>query len=62
MGANVSWDEPNIFDNSQKVEIMKSHEFGFFAPGTTAVKYTAVDASNNVNVCVLNITVEGKNF
>lgn len=60
MGANVSWDEPNIFDNSQRVEVMKTHEFGFFSLGTTSVKYTAIDPSNNINTCILNITVEGK--
>nr|XP_023016002.1 sushi, von Willebrand factor type A, EGF and pentraxin domain-containing protein 1-like [Leptinotarsa decemlineata] len=58
IGANVSWDEPNIFDNSQNVEVARSHEFGFFKVGTTTVTYTATDNSNNTNICRMNITVE----
>ncbi|KAH1026828.1 hypothetical protein HUJ05_000441 [Dendroctonus ponderosae] len=55
---NISWDEPNIFDNSQNVSITKSHEFGRFPIGTTLVTYTAKDPSGNLNICNLNITVE----
>lgn len=58
-GANVSWDEPNIFDNSQKVEIHQSHHFGFFPIGSTSVNYTAIDPSKNVHTCIMNITIEG---
>ncbi|KAL1489564.1 hypothetical protein ABEB36_013517 [Hypothenemus hampei] len=54
----VSWDEPNIFDNSQNVFVTKSHEFGSLKIGTTLVTYTAKDPSGNINVCNLNITLE----
>nr|XP_022902897.1 sushi, von Willebrand factor type A, EGF and pentraxin domain-containing protein 1-like isoform X2 [Onthophagus taurus] len=57
-GANITWDEPNIFDNSRNVRVEKSHDFGFFKVGTTSVIYKAIDLSNNTNTCVLNITVE----
>ncbi|KAI4463058.1 complement component-related sushi domain-containing [Holotrichia oblita] len=57
-GTDVVWDEPNIYDNSQNVHVVKTHEFGFFKTGTTQVTYTAVDLSNNVNTCTLNITIE----
>ncbi|KAB0799990.1 hypothetical protein PPYR_07870 [Photinus pyralis] len=56
-GANITWDEPMIFDNSGFVTIAQSHEFGFFNVGTTSVKYTATDGSGNVNTCTLNITI-----
>ncbi|XP_050300407.1 sushi, von Willebrand factor type A, EGF and pentraxin domain-containing protein 1-like [Anthonomus grandis grandis] len=55
---NITWDEPNIFDNSQNVIVTKSHEFGSFEVGTTEVTYTANDSSGNVNICRINITVE----
>lgn len=57
-GANVTWDDPNINDNSQDVTIIKSHNFGYFPIGTTTVTYTAVDGSGNKNACSINITVE----
>ncbi|KRT86167.1 hypothetical protein AMK59_801 [Oryctes borbonicus] len=57
-GTDVLWDEPNIFDNSQNVNVTKSHEFGFFKTGTTQVTYTAIDLSGNINTCTLNITIE----
>lgn len=56
---NITWEEPNIFDNSQSVTITKSHEFGLFKIGVTEVVYNATDPSGNVNICKLNITVEG---
>lgn len=56
----ITWDEPNIFDNSQNVTISKSHDFGVFPIGTTLVTYSAKDPSGNVNMCNINITVEGK--
>ncbi|KAK5644039.1 hypothetical protein RI129_007884 [Pyrocoelia pectoralis] len=56
-GANVTWDEPNIFDNSGFVKITQSREFGYFNIGTTPVTYTAYDASGNSNTCTLNITI-----
>lgn len=59
-GADVEWDEPNIYDNSDVVEIIKSHEFGFFPIGTTKVTYKATDASNNFNICSMNITVQSR--
>ncbi|XP_057660658.1 sushi, von Willebrand factor type A, EGF and pentraxin domain-containing protein 1-like isoform X1 [Diorhabda carinulata] len=57
-GANISWDEPIAFDNSQIVSMNRSHEFGFFPIGTTVVTYIASDNSNNTSSCKLNITVE----
>ncbi|CAG9762396.1 unnamed protein product [Ceutorhynchus assimilis] len=55
---NITWDEPNIFDNSQNVTVKKNHEFGNFKIGTTLVTYTAKDPSGNVNICNINITLE----
>ncbi|XP_015834822.1 sushi, von Willebrand factor type A, EGF and pentraxin domain-containing protein 1 isoform X1 [Tribolium castaneum] len=57
-GANITWDEPNILDNSRNVQIKHSHDFGYFPLGTTTVTYTATDASGNRNFCSINITVE----
>ncbi|GJQ65520.1 hypothetical protein Trydic_g7621 [Trypoxylus dichotomus] len=57
-GTDVIWDEPNIFDNSQNVNVTKSHEFGYFRIGTTQVTYIATDLSGNINSCTLNITIE----
>nr|CAH7753365.1 unnamed protein product [Callosobruchus chinensis] len=57
-GVNVTWVDPNIFDNSQKVQVEKSREFGYFGKGTTTVIYIAKDPSQNRNICKLNITVE----
>ncbi|CAH1159654.1 unnamed protein product [Phaedon cochleariae] len=57
-GANITWDEPNIFDNSQSVMVIRSHQSSYFTVGTTTVTYTATDYSNNTNTCKINITVE----
>ncbi|CAH1985833.1 unnamed protein product [Acanthoscelides obtectus] len=57
-GVNITWDEPHIFDNSQKVQVKKSRNFGYFNKGTTTVVYVAKDPSHNRNICKLNITVE----
>ncbi|XP_018333054.1 sushi, von Willebrand factor type A, EGF and pentraxin domain-containing protein 1-like [Agrilus planipennis] len=56
--VNITWDEPNFFDNSGIVTVTKSLDFGIFGLGVTQVKYSAVDPSNNTNTCTLNITVE----
>ncbi|RZB38885.1 sushi, von Willebrand factor type A, EGF and pentraxin domain-containing protein 1-like [Asbolus verrucosus] len=57
-GANITWDEPNVFDNSHNVTISRSRKFGFFPMGTTTVTYTATDGSGNTNSCSINITIE----
>ncbi|KAL3266100.1 hypothetical protein HHI36_010286 [Cryptolaemus montrouzieri] len=56
-GANVTWDEPYIHDNSHHAKITRSHNFGYFVIGTTTITYTAVDDSGNKNLCQMNITV-----
>ncbi|XP_076273096.1 sushi, von Willebrand factor type A, EGF and pentraxin domain-containing protein 1-like isoform X1 [Rhynchophorus ferrugineus] len=58
VGENITWDEPNIYDNSQNVSVNKSHHFGFFPVGTTLISYIAEDPSGNINICYMNITVE----
>ncbi|XP_017779989.1 PREDICTED: sushi, von Willebrand factor type A, EGF and pentraxin domain-containing protein 1-like [Nicrophorus vespilloides] len=55
---NLTWDEPVIYDNSQNVNVHKTHEFGLFDIGTTQVIYTATDFSNNTASCTLNITLQ----
>ncbi|KAK4887668.1 hypothetical protein RN001_003939 [Aquatica leii] len=56
-GTNITWEEPSIYDNSDFVMISRSHDFGYFEVGTTPVTYTAKDASGNINICTMNITV-----
>ncbi|XP_071942787.1 hyalin-like [Antedon mediterranea] len=57
--ARVSWDTPEIEDNSGQVSLVASTSPGSsFNIGTTSVVYTASDNSNNMNKCEFNVTVE----
>ncbi|XP_045479696.1 sushi, von Willebrand factor type A, EGF and pentraxin domain-containing protein 1-like [Harmonia axyridis] len=56
-GANVTWDEPYIHDNSHHAIVTRSHSFGYFKLGTTTITYAAEDDSGNRNICQMNITV-----
>lgn len=57
----VEWDEPIVYDNSNEpINVTQSLKPGNISTGVHVVNYTAVDMSNNVNFCILNVTVEGK--
>lgn len=57
----VDWEEPSVYDNSNEtVTISSSLQHGELSPGVYQVNYTAIDSSNNSNICSLNITVEGE--
>lgn len=57
----VEWEEPTAYDNSnESVKVSSSLQPGELPPGIYQVNYTAMDSSNNTNLCRLNITVEGK--
>ncbi|XP_044748344.1 sushi, von Willebrand factor type A, EGF and pentraxin domain-containing protein 1-like isoform X2 [Coccinella septempunctata] len=56
-GANVTWDEPYIHDNSHHAIVTRSHNFGYFELGTTTITYATEDDFGNRNICQMNITV-----
>ncbi len=59
--AVVTWTEPTVTDNcttGSGLVWTKSHTPGSVFPvGTTAVTYTATDASGNASTCTFNVTV-----
>lgn len=60
----VDWEEPTAYDNSNDSVLIMStlKPGGELNPGVYVANYTAIDSSNNTNVCILNITVEGKSI
>ncbi len=57
-GANVSWTAPTVSDNCGGASIASSHVSGTqFPVGTTAVTYTATDASGNQVSASFTVTV-----
>ena len=58
--AAASWNTPSVSDACYPVYVRVSNPSGsFFPTGTTAVTYTATDASNNVSTCSFTVTVNG---
>ncbi|XP_071956162.1 uncharacterized protein [Antedon mediterranea] len=57
--TRVSWDTPDIEDNSGQVSLVASTSpDSSFNIGTTSVVYIASDNSNNIAICSFNVTVE----
>jgi gliding motility-associated-like protein len=56
-GTNVTWTPPTVTDNCVVTMTGDKTPGQFFPVGTTAVTYTATDASGNISTCVFNIVV-----
>lgn len=55
----IDWEEPQFFDNSHRpIKLNKTLDFGYLNAGEYKGIYTAIDSSNNTNVCTLNVTVK----
>ncbi len=58
----VNWTAPTAADNCSTPNVSATHTPGQnFAPGTTIVKYTAVDARGNTAVCQFNVVITSTN-
>jgi gliding motility-associated-like protein len=56
--TKVSWTEPIITDNCDKVTVVRSHAPGDeFAIGVTTIVYTATDAAGNTSTCQFLVNV-----
>lgn len=56
--AVASWTPPTATDNCTTPSVSSNYNSGFAFPiGTTAVIYTAKDASNNIRTCTFNVVV-----
>jgi gliding motility-associated-like protein len=56
-GKNVSWTLPTVTDNCLVNMTSNKNPGDFFAVGTTAVTYTATDASGRTATCSFNVVV-----
>ena len=58
----VSWDEPNVTDNSGKYTLSSNYKPGDYFPvdETTMVTYNAVDSSGNIDSLSFFVTLSGK--
>jgi HYR domain/Concanavalin A-like lectin/glucanases superfamily/Secretion system C-terminal sorting domain/PA14 domain len=60
--TQVTWTVPTATDNCGTPIVTATHQSGqYFAPGTTVVRYTAVDAKGNVATCQFNVVVTSTN-
>ncbi|XP_070537489.1 uncharacterized protein [Ptychodera flava] len=56
--TNITWQVPTANDNSNNVTVHSSYTPGdVFVIGTTVVRYTAVDSSNNTVYCQFRVNV-----
>ncbi|XP_072046539.1 hyalin-like [Amphiura filiformis] len=56
-GRHVTWREPDVFDLSQNVTIVKSHWPGIFVADQKQVAYTFTDPSGNTAACNFTINI-----
>ncbi|XP_072044883.1 uncharacterized protein [Amphiura filiformis] len=54
-GRHVTWREPDVFDLSENITIVKSHLPGLFVAEETAVEYSFTDLFGNTGFCRFTI-------
>ncbi len=56
--VNVTWTEPDVFDNCEVASVVSSHNSGdSFSEGVTTVDYTVEDNCGNTATCSFDVTV-----